>query len=80
MCDSVEFGLHFPDGSSKVVETVLSAEGSSQVFIIFCCPVFDHTAVCVGAWRVFPLHTHVCMYVLFEAAGADGASSSVTFG
>lgn len=27
-----------------------------------------------------PPHTHVCTYVLFEAAGAHGAGSAVTFG
>lgn len=72
--DSVEFRLHVPDVSHRVVETAPLDEGSSQVYIIFCCPVFSQQLA--SAWCVFALHTHVCMYVLF---GAAGAGSSVTF-
>lgn len=53
----------------------------SSCFVVPCSlGGMEPTAVCVGAWCVFPLHTHVCMYVLFEAAEAGGAGSSVTFG
>lgn len=41
----------------------------SSCFVVLCSlGGLEPTAVCVGAWCVFSLHMHVCMYVLLEWA------------